>query len=75
MGTDLAGCIALEIVFGPTSNFGKTVPDTLTTRLEGFASARLPDTHLLRVMPGTFHPTLATTSLYRSSSGWFETCS
>jgi hypothetical protein len=26
-------------------------------------------------MPGTFHPTLTTTALYRSSSGWFETCS
>jgi hypothetical protein len=33
LGTDLAGCIALEIVFGPTSNFRKTVLDTLTARL------------------------------------------
>jgi hypothetical protein len=28
--------------------------------------------HLPRVVPGTFHPTLTTTALYRSSSAWFE---
>jgi len=26
-------------------------------------------------LPRTFYPTLTTTALYRSSSGWFETCS
>jgi hypothetical protein len=57
------------------------VPETskLSPKLLSYLSPKLlcprnfPDTHLLRIMPGTFHPTLTTTALYRSSSGWFET--
>jgi len=41
--------------------------------IEGFAFARLLDTHLPQILPGTFHPTLTTTALYRSSSDWFGT--
>ena len=47
----------------------------LSTRLRGFASARLPDTHLPQIFPGTFDPTFTTTAFDRSSSDWFETCS
>jgi hypothetical protein len=28
-----------------------------------------------QVLPRDFDPALTTTALYRSSSGWFETCS
>jgi hypothetical protein len=40
--------------------------------IEGFAFARLSDTHLPRVFPRALHPTLTTTALYRSSSGWLR---
>jgi hypothetical protein len=43
--------------------------------IDGFAFARLSDAHLPQIMSGTFDPTLTTTTLYRSSSDWFETCS
>jgi hypothetical protein len=33
------------------------------------------DTHLAPGLAWDFDPTLTTTALYRSSSGWFETCS
>jgi hypothetical protein len=42
---------------------------------EGFASARLPDTHLPQDYPGNFDPTFTTTAFDRGSSDWFETCS
>ncbi|MCL2029833.1 MAG: hypothetical protein FWG97_05410 [Deltaproteobacteria bacterium] len=52
-----------------------TTLELITTRLRGFACARLLNTHLPQVIPGIYNPMLTTTALYRSSSDWFETCS
>src|SRR6202007_579670 len=51
-----------------------TTPDLITTRLRRFACARLLDTHLSQVVPGTFDPTFTTAAFGRSGSDWFETC-
>jgi len=51
-----------------------TAPDTLTTRLRRVC---LRSSFRHSPAPGLardFSPTLTTTALYRSSSGWFETC-
>src|SRR5262245_6263583 len=41
--------------------------------IEGFTFVRLPDTHLLEVMPRAFAPTLTTTAFDRSRLEWFGT--
>src|SRR6516164_8730856 len=57
----------------------RLTPLVLTTSMsfrrviEGFAFARLPDAHLLGVMPRTFVPTLTTTAFGRSRLEWFGT--
>ncbi len=45
-----------------------TTPDLITTRLRRFACARLLDTHLSQVVPGTFDPTFTAAAFGRSGS-------
>ena len=50
-----------------------TTSESFRRVIEGFTFVRLPDTHLLGVMPRTFAPTLTTTAFDRSRLEWFGT--
>ena len=52
---------------------GFDIVDTLSTRHQRFASARLSETHLTGSSPA-FSATLTTTALDRRSLRWFGTC-